>query len=641
MAARIQLATLILFLGMTMTIEAQSTQQPPPDITPKMTPHPHPRLLMTDTQLDDLRRRIEADPLLKQIYESEKQASDALIDLPTLKYDKEGRRLLDVSREALLRITRLALLYRLSEDARYLERAQTELLAVAAFHDWNPSHYLDTAEMAMAVAIGYDWLHGALDEPTRRTLRQALIDKAIHTSFSKPGQGEAWWVTSDNNWNQVCHAGMAFAAIAVWEETPELAAKVVRRAVEKVPAHSMQAYSPDGVYPEGPMYWQYGTMFNVLMIEGLRSGLGSDFGIASFPGFRETAIYQHEVTGPTMEWFNYADCIAGGPQPSAVLMWFAKQYDRPDFAFLERRRLTRALKNGPLRERMLGALTLLWLDSTETPVQDVKMPLSWSGQSVNPVGAHRSGWHDEASYLAIKGGRPNVNHGQQDVGTFVFDADGARWAIDLGMEGYHGIESRGMNLWNMSQGSDRWRIFRQSAAAHNVVTIGDHPQAVNGMSPIASHLADGDFPHTVVNLTAIHDDRVKRHRRGAGLAENRRVGVVRDELDGVPAGQTLRWAMLTGAEVTIEGNTASLTQGTRTLTLTVVAPRDAKLSVVEVSTLTREWDSPNPGVRKLEVTFTPDADGRAIVAVELRPSSAGASPARPQAAIPLDEWPTP
>src|SRR5690606_18840922 len=110
-----------------------------------------------------LRRRIADEPLLKQLFESERAAGDALLEKPTVTYNKTGRRLLSVSREALLRITRLSMLYRLTDDARYRDRARDEMLAVCAFDDWNPSHYLDTAEMAMAVAIGYDWLYDGLD----------------------------------------------------------------------------------------------------------------------------------------------------------------------------------------------------------------------------------------------------------------------------------------------------------------------------------------------------------------------------------------------------------------------------------------------------------------------------------------------
>ena len=50
------------------------------------------------------------------------------------------------------------------------------------FPDWNPSHFLDTAEMSNAVGVGYDWLYDYLDEPTRKKVREALITLGL-----KPG----------------------------------------------------------------------------------------------------------------------------------------------------------------------------------------------------------------------------------------------------------------------------------------------------------------------------------------------------------------------------------------------------------------------------------------------------------------------
>ena len=54
----------------------------------------------------------------------------------------------------------------------------------------------------------------------------------------------------DNNWNQVCNAGMVFGALAIQEDYPELATEVIDRAFESI-SISMEAYGPDGAYPEG------------------------------------------------------------------------------------------------------------------------------------------------------------------------------------------------------------------------------------------------------------------------------------------------------------------------------------------------------------------------------------------------------
>ena len=45
---------------------------------------------------------------------------------------------------------------------KYLHLAETEMLAIYSFSDWNPSHFLDVAEMTMVVSIGYDLLFNSL-----------------------------------------------------------------------------------------------------------------------------------------------------------------------------------------------------------------------------------------------------------------------------------------------------------------------------------------------------------------------------------------------------------------------------------------------------------------------------------------------
>ena len=77
-------------------------------------------------------------------------------------------------------------------------------MAVCNFSDWNPSHYLDVAEMAMAVAIGLDWSYADLPKETINMAELALIDKGIKPSWINGGKN-ASWAKNNNNWNQVCN----------------------------------------------------------------------------------------------------------------------------------------------------------------------------------------------------------------------------------------------------------------------------------------------------------------------------------------------------------------------------------------------------------------------------------------------------
>ena len=74
-----------------------------------------------------------------------------------------GPRLLDKSRKVVDRMYALGLLYRLDGDnADTWVGLFEELKAVSAFTDWNPSHFLDVAEMTHGFAIGYDWFYDVL-----------------------------------------------------------------------------------------------------------------------------------------------------------------------------------------------------------------------------------------------------------------------------------------------------------------------------------------------------------------------------------------------------------------------------------------------------------------------------------------------
>ena len=165
--------------------------------------------------------------------------------------------------------------------------------AVCAFEDWNPSHFLDVGEMSLAVAVGYDWLYADLDEATRKEIAAGLRRCGLDASLMK-----LWWIRAHNNWGQVCHAGILSAALALAEENPADAARYVQRCIDMLPI-SMKALAPNGCYPEGPGYWSYGMHFNVIAIALLEGTLGSDFGLASKPGFREAGYYPDLVTGPS------------------------------------------------------------------------------------------------------------------------------------------------------------------------------------------------------------------------------------------------------------------------------------------------------------------------------------------------------
>jgi heparinase II/III-like protein len=577
---------------------------------------PHPRLLVTDTQLAEIRVRLASDSSLPILYRAVLDKANEILPQKPGQRVQTGRRMLGSSRRCLDRVTNLSTAYRLTGKLEYLKRAEREMLAAAAFSDWNPSHFLDVAEMTAALAIGYDWLYRDLPETSHDTIRKAIMEKGI-----KPALEVTRYVRNHSNWNQVCNAGTTMGILAVMEDEPELARKLVHRAVNGVQV-VMAEYEPDGAYPEGPGYWGYGTSFNVLLLAALESALGTDFGLSEAPGFAGSAAYYLHVAGPTGRYFNYPDC---GSQSSfrPTVFWFAQKYDQPSLAWRQHQLWKDALPENAstLVQGRLAPLTLLWCQGG--PV--VPEALNWRGRGSNPVAMFRSSWTDpDAVYLGIKGGSPGVSHGHMDVGSFVIDAEGLRWAVDLGAESYHKIESRGMDLWSRGQNDQRWTIFRYNNTSHNTLVVNGQHQRVDGKAPIVRYSDEKAFPHVVFDLSAVYKGQLAQALRGASLLPSGQI-LIQDEFKATDQPATVRWAMVTPADVSIENDaTALLTQEGKTMRLTVLTDADVRLQTYSTAPKA-DYDAPNPGTRLVGFEVSLSAREATRTAVLLGPPAAKGS----------------
>jgi len=551
---------------------------------------PHPRLLLTDRQLVEIRAKLESDVSLRALYRAILKKADDTISRKPVERVKTGRRLLGISRRCLDRVIHLSAAYRLSRKNVYLQRAEEEMLAAAAFSDWNPSHFLDVAEMTTALAIGYDWLHPDLSQASRHTIRQAILEKGIRPSLKQKG-----WVRGQNNWNQVCNGGITLGALAIMEDQPMLVQELVHRAVNGVQV-VMSHYEPDGAYPEGPGYWVYGTSYNVVLLAALQSVLGTDFGLSRAPGFAGSAAYYLHVIGPTGRYFNYPDSGSGGGFLPTVF-WFAQQYGQPALAWHQHQLWRDAVAQNPsiLVESRFAPLALPWSQSEPAVPKD----LCWRGRGSNAVAMFRNSWTDpNAVYLAIKGGSPSVSHGHMDVGSFVIDAEGLRWAVDLGHESYHKIESRGMDLWGRSQNAERWSIFRYNNLSHNTLVVDGQHQQVKGHAPIIRYSDQRQCPHVVFDMSDAYEGQLAQALRGASLLPAGRV-LIQDEFKATNQPATVRWAMVTPAAVSIESDQrAMLTQQGTSMRMIVLT--DAQIRLRTYSTKPKaDYDAPNPGTRMI------------------------------------------
>ncbi|BCM93621.1 hypothetical protein IAD21_05512 [Abditibacteriota bacterium] len=632
------------------TAYAASTAVVAPETTPVMTDilanlkPSHPRLLASTTSWDAIQARRHTDADLDAFLKRSEVEARAILAAPPIPYKKDGKRLLHVSRVVLRRVLLLSLQSHLTGDPAFAERAKAEMLNVAAFNDWNPSHFLDTAEMTAAVAIGYDWFYDSLDATTRQTLKTAIAEKGL-----KAGLADKGFANAQNNWNSVCLCGMSLGALAIAEDEPELARQTLQK-TRDFNINGLKVYAPEGVYPEGAMYWGYGTTFQVILLDALQTSLGTDWGLGKSPGFLQTADSIFQMQGPTGAFFNFSDGVER-PGLEGATFWFAHQLNRPELTQFERGQLqkyaasTRPADPGTEGNRTLPLAALWWPDTLTQ--KKTALPLNWYGHGPNPIAIFRSAWNDpNACFLALKGGKASNSHGHMDAGSFVFESDGVRWARDLGMQDYLSLESRGVDLWNSKQDGGRWNVFRLGPFSHNTLTINGQLHQTNGNAKI-TNFSSGDLPNkatttgAIVDLTPVFAGQASRVTRGFSFDAGKRL-LIKDELEGLKEGDKVRWAMVTNAQIAIspEGNQATLTQDGKTLGVHLNG--DTRFEIVPAQG-THDYDQTNPNAQILIFTATAPASGNLNWSVSLSPQSTTATGvgANPLAQTSLANWPIP
>ena len=596
----------------------------------------HPRLLATAADWSAIRARVAADPLAATFHAGLMQSAQAALATPPSHYEKTGRRLLGVSRKVVGRVLGLAYAYRMSGDLAYARRAEAEMLAAAAFPDWNPSHFLDTGEMTLALAIGCDWLDDVLTPAARATIRRAIIAKGLRPGLD-PAATHNWWHIVQHNWNQVCWGGLSLGALVTAEDDPALARQVLNLARAQI-GHGLAPYAPDGVYPEGPNYWGYGTTYQVLLNCALASALGTDWDLAARPGFLASASGVAQMTAPSGRSYNFSDGTER-PQFQPALFWFARRLGDPGLIATEIRQLQDPVHGLPaaLRDRF-AVLTMLWWPAVPVTMTAPALPLRWLGRGVNPIAVFRESWTDPAAlYLGIKGGAAELNHAHMDAGSFVFEADGVRWGIELGMQDYYSLEAKNIDLWNMAQDSPRWQVYRLNNRSHSTLTIDGQPHRVAGHARF-THFSSADAnPHVIADLTPVFAGQASTVHRGVRLLPGRRI-LVQDELSGLRPGARVRWQLTTRAGVTCHDTSATLRQEGRTLQAQLFASSDATFTVEPAEPPADGFNAPNPGASLLVATATAPAGGTLRITVVLTP---GTAVAPEPALVPLAVWSQP
>ena len=562
---RLLTAIVLLFAFLCISAGAQTPSAKQYD---KLASMKHPRLLATNWEFNEYKKAVARgdNPSLVTLHQrvmetaAKLAASDGHLEY---RKDASGRRILHVSREALEKLFVLAYAYRFKPSKAYLTRAEGILDDVCNFPDWNNPHFLDTAEMAAAVAIAYDWMYPALSRRIRALVEARMQEYAIGDEVVKK------YLKTENNWNEVCNAGIICGAIALADVCPEVARRRIDESVRSNAKVMEVMYEPDGIYPEGPIYWSYGTSFEILLLKALETAFGTDFGLSNHPGFLSSGRYILFSESGTGKYFNFYDnSERAGLNPES---WYfaSRTGDLSTIYYEAKKTCSREVLGNAYIDRLMP---LFMLYAAKCSTNGVSAPASGIlyGQGETPVAIMRNGWDADNSFLAIKAGMGGGHHGHLDAGTFVYDAWGCRWAAEVPVPAYATSEKElakvSTSVWYYTQDSWRWEISAYNNFHHNTLSVNGKKHNAKGMTTLEQVWQAPGLKCARVDITPALSPDLERAVRTATLLDDGNIEI-KDKLTAGKFPAFVRWTLVTPADVKVGEDGITLTQKGVTLLL--------------------------------------------------------------------------
>jgi len=560
----------------------------------------HPRLLFTSERETEIKKLINKDPFMDNLLNFLKQEANKLLITPSISYPIGVPSILAISREHIYRIITLSLAYRMFNDSRYAAKAQENLINVCKYPNWGPHHYLDVAEMTIAVAIGYDWLYRYLSEDSKVLIAKTLRERALLPAIQEYDSGGTTWAKRETNWNVVCNTGMIMGALAIAENEPDMAKKIIAEGVKCIP-NCLKYFAPDGVCYEGPGYWYYTTINLAMLINCLNDNIGTDFGISNLPGISQTATYYVSSISPSGRIFNFADTSKELPHYGPTYFFFSRKFKLPQVAQFYRELIKEVIKSPDNNPRWHFFLNIPWYDpsSPPTPIEIPRLQLF--NNQFNPI-LVLTGKKDCCNpiYLIAKGGEGNMPHQHLDTGSFIVESDGIRWLDDLGTV----ATDYSLNgFWDYTPYiGKRWKYFRYNNFSHNTLSINNKLQNSAGCGKIIRYNKNVKKPFGIIDMTTVYDKLATKVQRGFQLLSDS-VVLIQDEITITTKAKNIQWRAITNANITIKKNTAILQKNGKLFYIKIVKPLNTRFTKEQASVYSSK-EAPVEGYFLLKTTLS-------------------------------------
>ena len=303
--------------------------------------------------------------------------------------------------------------------------------------------------------------------------------------------------------------------------------------------------------------------------------------------------------------------------------WLAARYEWSVYAWFAQR-----FKGNTLR-----ALDLIWQRSQGLdPVQTSEPLAGWFG-GYNLV-TMRSRWLDHSAlFLGMKAGSSRSHHDDLDLGTFVLDGRGVRWAVNLGAGNYDlpGYFDQG-----------RFQYYRTATIGQNTLTFEGRNQVDFARSDIIDFGNSPKLTYAIADLSEAYGAPKESVLRGIAMIDQSYV-VIHDEIS-VDRPESVLWTMHTRASIKLNGGKAVLEQDGKQLAATILTPEDAQLEIRSANPCDTAFNAqckqqnPNEGVKRLVVDLPAAEDKKKRRLSVLLAPGTSAHPHPLPHIVPLSQW---
>ena len=456
--------------------------------------------------------------------------------------------------------------------------------------------YLTVGDSARYLSYVYDFMYNHWTEEQRTVCRNILMHNGLEFILREL-RPYVQYAQSYNNLSTVMMSATGTIALAVMGDDPEYDAilnEALNRAMVSLRHVIPNVAYESGEYREGFAYWNYGIGLTLLpFLANMSNVLENTELLDNYPGVANAGLYPIGLTGSKgcynygdSQWFDYVACGA--------FFFLSEYFDNPAFGAYQ--------KNYTPAGGDFYAFMMYRPDERYDDFEKY-MPKSSYFPDVNDVFTVRRSWKDSnGTFLGVKAGQNFTgSHMQTDIGSYIFDMMGVRWACELGL-GNYSIET----LHELG----RLGGYRNRAEGQNTLVInpkGGKDQNTNVDCKIEKYQTDDNAAYVVMDISEAYEgmgpDSVKR---GFAMLNNYGSLLVQDEIKSTSPVEVYSF-MHTQADIEVapDGKSAVLTQDGKKMRARLLSPANGTLLDMPADPLPSSPDVPgradNSGYRKLTV----------------------------------------